>query len=89
MADLKSQETIETVVDTKRSSRECSKCGEKFKLFSTLKRHLIESTECSSDTKKRRKQIEIKGIFYFAENSSKRKVKISHKYEKCIPILIL
>ena len=39
------------------------KCGEKFKLFSTLKRHLIESKECSRDRRKKRKRIEMKGIF--------------------------
>jgi hypothetical protein len=63
VADLKSQVAKETFVEKKRSSRECSKCGEKFKLFSTLKRHLIESTKCSRERRKRRKRIEMKGIF--------------------------
>ena len=64
VADLKGQVAEETFVEKKRSSRECSKCGEKFKLFSTLKRHLIESTKCSRERRKRRRRIEMKGIFH-------------------------
>ncbi len=59
MADAKSQAADAKVDLKKRASRECLKCGKKFRLFSSLKRHLIESTECSRN---RRKQKETKGI---------------------------